>query len=51
MRFKMLMLSSLLFLAFLVMIALSVNWNDPSYDADAMFSENEEIIHSPQITP
>jgi hypothetical protein len=51
MRFKMLMLSSLLILAFLVMIALSVNWNDPSYDADAMFSENEEIVHSPQITP
>ena len=51
MRFKMCILSSLLFLAFLAVTALCVNWADPSYDADAMFSENEEIISSPEITP
>ena len=51
MRFKMLVLSSFLLFAFLAITTLGVNWNDPSYDADAMFSENEEIVHSPQITP
>ena len=51
MRFKICILSSLLFLAFLAVTALCVNWADPSYDADAMFSENEEIISSPEITP
>ena len=51
MRFKMLVLSSFLLFAFLAITTLGVNWNDPSYDVDAMFSENDEIVHSPEITP
>jgi hypothetical protein len=41
MRFKMLILSSLLFIAFLVATALCVDWNDPSFDADEMISAGE----------
>lgn len=45
MRFKMLMLSSMLFLAFLAVTALSVNWDDPSYDADEMFTSGEDEVY------
>jgi hypothetical protein len=41
MRFKLLILSSLLFIAFLVATALCVDWNDPSFDADEMISAGE----------
>lgn len=48
MRFKMLILSSLLFIAFLAVTALCVNWNDPTYDADEMISAGEvEVITPP----
>jgi hypothetical protein len=45
MRFKMLMLSSMLFLAFLAVTALSVDWDDPSYDADEMFTSGQEEVY------
>ncbi|HUS76239.1 MAG TPA: hypothetical protein VMY43_09565 [Methanothrix sp.] len=41
MRFKMLILSSLLFIAFLAVTALCVDWSNPSYDADEMISAGE----------
>ncbi|MFA6371868.1 MAG: hypothetical protein WCW68_04520 [Methanothrix sp.] len=48
MRFKILILSSLLFIAFLAVTALCVNWNDPSYDTDEMISAGEvETITPP----
>jgi len=48
MRFKLLILSSLLFIAFLAATALCVNWNDPSFDADEMINAGEvEIITPP----
>jgi len=48
MRFKMLVLSSLLFIAFLAVTALSVNWDDPTYDADEMINAGEvEVITPP----
>lgn len=42
MRFKTLILSSLLFLALLAVTALSVDWTDPSYKADEMFTSGED---------
>lgn len=42
MRFKTLILSSLLFLALLAVTALSVDWADPSYKADEMFTSGED---------
>ncbi|MGV8174747.1 MAG: hypothetical protein ACP5OU_03500 [Methanothrix sp.] len=45
MRFKMLMLSSMLFLAFLAVTALSVDWDNPTYDADEMFTSGEEEVY------
>ena len=42
MRFKTLILSSLLFLALLAVTALSVDWTDPSYKADEMFHSGED---------
>jgi hypothetical protein len=48
MRFKMLILSSLLFIAFLAVTALCVNWDNPSGDAEEMISGGEvEIITPP----
>jgi hypothetical protein len=48
MRFKILILSSLLFIAFLAVTALCINWNDPSYNTDEMISSGEvEIITPP----
>ena len=48
MRFKMLILSSLLFIAFLAVTALCVNWDDPSYDPDEMINAGEvEVITPP----
>lgn len=48
MRFKMLILSSLLFIAFLAVTALCVNWDNPSGNADEMISAGEvEIITPP----
>ena len=48
MRFKILILSSLLFIAFLAVTALCVNWDNPSGDADEMISGGEvEIITPP----
>jgi hypothetical protein len=44
MRFKLIILSSLLFIAFLAVTALCINWNDPSNDADQMISSGEEEI-------
>ena len=41
MRFKMLILSSLLFIAFLAVTALCVNWDDPSGNAEEMISGGE----------
>ncbi|MCK9567086.1 MAG: hypothetical protein M0Q43_13695 [Methanothrix sp.] len=41
MRFKILILSSLLFIAFLAVTALCVNWDNPSYDTDEMISSGE----------
>ena len=42
MRFKTLILSSLLFLALLAVTALSVDWANPSYKADEMFTSGED---------
>ena len=48
MRFKMLILSSLLFIAFLAATALCINWDDPSGNAEEMISSGEvEIIKAP----
>ncbi len=48
MRFKMLLLSSLLFIAFLAVTALCINWDDPSGNAEEMISSGEvEIITAP----
>jgi hypothetical protein len=47
MRFKMLILSSLLFIAFLAVTALCVNWDNPSGNADEMISEGENVIITP----
>jgi hypothetical protein len=44
MRFKLIILSSLLFIAFLAVTALCINWNDPSNDAEQMISSGEEEI-------
>ena len=41
MRFKMLILSSLLFIAFLAVTALCVDWDNPSGNADEMISSGE----------
>jgi hypothetical protein len=47
MRFKMLILSLLLFIAFLAVTALCVNWDDPSYNTDEMISGGEVEIVTP----
>jgi hypothetical protein len=51
MRLKMLLISSLLFLTFLVVTAICVNWDDPDYDVDKMIAEEDVHISSPQETP
>ncbi|MDD4161376.1 MAG: hypothetical protein PHW87_02730 [Methanothrix sp.] len=45
MRFKILILSSLLFIAFLAVTALCVDWSNPSYDADEMISAGEVAVY------
>jgi len=45
MRFKIIILSSLLFIAFLAVTALCVDWSDPSYDADQMISAKEVSVY------
>jgi len=45
MRFKILILSSLLFIAFLAVTALSVNWDDPSFNADEMISAEGVTVY------
>ncbi len=45
MRFKIIILSSLLFIAFLAVTALCVDWSDPSYDADQMISAEEVSVY------
>ncbi len=48
MRFKMWILSSFLFIAFLVVMAHGVNWDNPSGDAEEMISSGEtNVINSP----
>lgn len=48
MRFKMLILSSLFFIAFLAATALCINWDDPSGNAEEMISSGEvEIVTAP----
>ncbi|MDD1750549.1 MAG: hypothetical protein LUO89_11825 [Methanothrix sp.] len=47
MRFKILILSSLLFIAFLAVTALCVDWSNPSYDADEMISAGEVATITP----
>jgi hypothetical protein len=47
MRFKMLILSSLLFIAFLAVTALCVNWDNPSGNADEMISAGEVATLTP----
>jgi len=45
MRFKILILSSLLFIAFLAVTALCVDWSNPSYDADEMISAESVTVY------
>jgi len=45
MRFKILILSSLLFIAFLAGTALCVDWSNPSYNADEMISAEEVTVY------
>jgi len=45
MRFKILILSSLLFIAFLAVTALCVDWSNPSYNADEMISAEEVTVY------
>ncbi len=45
MRFKIIILSSLLFIAFLAVTALCVDWSDPSYNADEMISSGEVTVY------
>jgi hypothetical protein len=45
MRFKLIILSSLLFIAFLAVTALCVDWSDPSYNADEMISSGEVTVY------
>ena len=45
MRFKILILSSLLFIALLSVTALCVDWSDPSYNADEMISSGEVTVY------
>jgi hypothetical protein len=48
MRFKILILSSLLFIAFLAVTALCVDWSNPSYNADEMISaEGVSVYKNP----
>jgi hypothetical protein len=48
MRFKIILLSSLLFIAFMAVTALCINWDNPSYETDEMISSGEvEIITPP----
>lgn len=48
MRFKMWILSSFLFIAFLVVMAHGVNWDNPSGDAEEMISSGEtNVVNSP----
>jgi hypothetical protein len=47
MRISMLILLSLLSLAFLTVIALGINWNNPSNDADEMISSGETTTITP----
>src|SRR5512137_1308752 len=46
MRFKTLILSSLLFLALLAVTALSVDWTNPSYKADEMFTSGDQEVYA-----
>jgi hypothetical protein len=45
MRFKILILSSLLFIAFLAVTALCVDWSNPSYNADEMISAEGVTVY------
>jgi len=48
MRFEMWILSSFLFIAFLVVMANGINWDNPSGDAEEMISSGEtNVINSP----
>lgn len=47
MRLKMLIISSLLFIAFLTVTALCINWNNPSNNADEMISSGEQTFVTP----
>ena len=45
MRFKILILSSLLFIAFLAVTAFCVDWSNPSYNADEMISAEGVTVY------
>lgn len=47
MRFKMLILSSMLFIAFVAMTAYCANWNDPTQTADQLLDGGEVAILTP----
>ena len=47
MRTKMLILLSLFSIAFLTAIALGIDWNDPSHDAEEIISSGETTTITP----
>jgi len=47
MRFKMLILSSMLFIAFVAITALCANWNDPTQTADQLLDGGEVVVLTP----